>query len=749
VAAVVTALLLAVPVCAHAVPPNEVALRKALLNRGVIPRTAAPDLQELYFQSYLARKSRGNNDKPNPIAARGLKTKADGGSASGGAVAAASAVPDDNVLVLLVEFAGSDAGGAGPLHNEIADPTIADPADNTSFWIPNFSPGHYRDMLFGRATKSFTNYFLEQSGDTYLVSGEVSPEWVRVPHSEAYYGADQEYGDDNLNGPVWRVVQDAVAAAGNQVDWAKYDADKDGYVDHIMLVHAGAGQEAGGGAQGDNAIWSHSWFVNAGSGGPSGLGGVQTSNPSVWVGPYTIMPEDGTVGVFTHEFTHDLGAPDLYDTNYTGEASTGFWTLMASGSWLGDLGQPLGVSPSAEDAWTKYILGWADPAVVKAGDPKTELTLKQTSAAGTDGKVVKVELPDYQYQIDLVAPKSGTKMWWSGMGDDLNNTLTKTVSVPSGAPHLKFATWYDIEAGYDYGYVEVKDPATGAWKSLLGNLTSPAGTGYGISGASGTKWAAADYDLTAYAGKTVEMRFRYFTDGGVAQKGWAIDDVSIGGSAVYDAETDDGGWVASPTTGGWVRTGNPVTKTASRFYLAEWRQPVGFDTSMNSWYNWLGGNTAEFVAASPGMLLWYVDTRYLDNWVGVHPWAGRTLLVDAQPKLATVPYKNGPMDPKTLPLRTRIQIFDAAFSTQVPAPISLTAFGVPTTIAPQFASPAFDDSKKWYDDTYAPYFKYNRWGQTMLNAISSVKTPAAGVKITVKSGDQNSAKIAVDYSRPK
>ena len=271
-------------------------------------------------------------------------------------------------------------------------------------------------MLFGMATKSFTNYFLEQSGGTYLVSGEVSPLWVQVPHSEAYYGADQEYGDDNLNGPVWRVVQDAVAAAGNQVDWAKYDADGDGYVDHLMIIHAGAGQEAGGGAQGDSSIWSHSWFVNAGSGGPSGLGGAQTSDPNVWVGPYTIEPEDGTVGVFTHEFTHDLGAPDLYDTNYTGEASTGFWTLMASGSWLGDAGEPLGVSPSAEDAWTKYFLGWADPVVVKAGDPKAELELKQTSAAGTAGKVVKVELPDYQYQINLAAPKSGTKMWWSGHG---------------------------------------------------------------------------------------------------------------------------------------------------------------------------------------------------------------------------------------------------------------------------------------------------------------------------------------------
>ena len=279
VVAVVTALLLAAPVFAHAVPPNEVALRKALLNRGVIPRTAAPDLQELYFQSYLARKARSNNDKPNPIAARGLKAKADGGSAAEGAVSAASAVPDDNVLVLLVEFAGSDAGGAGPLHNQIPDPKLVDPADNTSYWVADFSPEHYQDMLFGTSDQ-VVHELLPRAVRRHVPGQRRGPPvWVQVPHSEAYYGADKVYGDDNLNGPVWRVVQDAVAAAGNQVDWAKYDADGDGYVDHLMIIHAGAGQEAGGGAQGDSSIWSHSWFVNAGSGGPSGLGGVPTSDP--------------------------------------------------------------------------------------------------------------------------------------------------------------------------------------------------------------------------------------------------------------------------------------------------------------------------------------------------------------------------------------------------------------------------------------------------------------------------------------
>ena len=45
--------------------------------------------------------------------------------------------------------------------------------------------------------------------------------------------------------------------------------------------------------------------------------------------------------MFAHEFAHDLGLPDNYDTSgNTGgaENSTGFWDLMSSGANIGDGG---------------------------------------------------------------------------------------------------------------------------------------------------------------------------------------------------------------------------------------------------------------------------------------------------------------------------------------------------------------------------------------------------------------------------
>jgi immune inhibitor A len=88
-----------------------------------------------------------------------------------------------------------------------------------------------------------------------------------------------------------------------------------------------------------NAIWSHSWYANVDDdSGPAGclLGGYNLPGTNLWVGDYTIQPEDGGVGVFAHEFGHDLGLPDLYDTAGGPDNGTGYWTLMSSGSWASD-----------------------------------------------------------------------------------------------------------------------------------------------------------------------------------------------------------------------------------------------------------------------------------------------------------------------------------------------------------------------------------------------------------------------------
>ena len=130
--------------------------------------------------------------------------------------------------------------------------------------------------------------------------------------------------------------------------WDRYDYDgdgnfnePDGYIDQFQSIHAGEGEETGGGAQGTNAIWSHRWYAyQSGTGpdgtGPHSFGGVRIGGSNYWIGDYAVEPENGGVGVFSHEFAHDLGLPDEYDTSgNTGgtENGTAWWTLMSQGSY--------------------------------------------------------------------------------------------------------------------------------------------------------------------------------------------------------------------------------------------------------------------------------------------------------------------------------------------------------------------------------------------------------------------------------
>jgi immune inhibitor A len=314
-------------------------------------------------------------------------------------------VGEDTIWTILAEFGDLidpvTGGTPGPVHNQIPRPDRS--VDNTTIWARDFNKAYFEKLLFSEQPRaiSMRNYYIEQSSNRYTVNGIVE-DWALVPYNEAFYGS-------NLCGSivcsfVWDFVQhganawyESQIAAGmspaeidaylSQLDvWDRYDWDgdgnfdePDGYIDHFQIVHAGEGEETGGGAQGEDAIWSHRWyaFFNLiGIVGPSPeylLGGVQIGESAYWIGDYTVEPENGGVGVFAHEFGHDLGLPDLYDTSgNTGgaENSTGFWTLYSSGSY-GNSGRPrdgIGTKPTHMSALEKLFLNWSNFAAVNFGD---------------------------------------------------------------------------------------------------------------------------------------------------------------------------------------------------------------------------------------------------------------------------------------------------------------------------------------------------------------------------------------------
>ena len=194
-------------------------------------------------------------------------------------------------------------------------------------------------------TGSFKDYWSENSYGQLTINSTVTV-WVTLPNTHDYYGPQANWKAFALA---------AITAADPYVNYSQFDNDGLGGVDGIGIIHQGPGQEETGSTL---DIWSHSSTL-------SGTYSVaQRTFDGVLVNDYTTQPEISgsgmsTIGVMCHEFGHNLGAYDFYDTDYaTGGQydGTGYWDLQASGSYNGVNGE----TPAHSNPWTKInVYGWA------------------------------------------------------------------------------------------------------------------------------------------------------------------------------------------------------------------------------------------------------------------------------------------------------------------------------------------------------------------------------------------------------
>lgn len=651
-------------------------------------------------------------------------------------------------------------GTPGPLHNQIAQPDRA--TNNSTAWREDFNRAYFQDLYFGtgKGKNSLKTYYEKTSSGRYSVDGEVA-DWVKVPYNEARYGSNY-CGQSNCSN-VWDTVKDGVTAwtegqkkAGktdaqikaqlSQYDqWDRYDFDgdgnfneSDGYIDHFQIVHAGEDESAGGGVQGTNALWAHRWYAygtQAGKTGPENnkAGGAQIGDTGIWVGDYTMQPENGGLGVFAHEYGHDLGLPDLYDTSGGGENSVGFWSLMSAGSWLGNGKDSIGDLPGDMNAWDKFQLGWLNYDVAKAATKSTH-KLGVAEYNTKDKQALLVELPKKQVKTEIVAPAEGSSQWWSNMGDDLKNTLTRSVDLTGkSSAALSLKGWWDIEAEYDFLYTEVSTDGGANWTPLAGtadgvDLPVDASGSPSLTGVSGA-WKNLNFSLDAYAGKKVDLRFRYQTDGGAGGKGFTADALTItaNGSALFTdgAENGDNGWTGK----GFSRVGNGFTKEYAQYYLAENRRYVSYDSTLKVGpYNFGFANTkpnwVEHYPYQDGLLIWQWDTSQKDNNTSQHPGAGLILPIDANAK--PMKWSDGTL------LRNKIQPYDATFSAYSTDAFTLHKNGESLFVKPKPTNLVFDDHKGKY------YYDENPTGSVKVTdtntKIKIVKEPYDGLQMTIEVG---------------
>jgi len=230
--------------------------------------------------------------------------------------------------------------------------------DNPRVNASQYTPSHYTNIYFNTTNNnSMYNFYVENSYGVFNLTGVIAGnKWYTSSQSMSYYG-DNCAGIDNCYGSqTYDMICEALTLANADVDYSQYDKDADGDIDHVLIVHA-APDEAAHHLTNPEYIWSVRWT------------GSNICWPNSFDGKVArsgvVVAEDAEMGTPAHEFGHDIGAVDLYDTAQCEGSSTwegiGEWGIMGSGNWLGS---PQGSSPSHFSAWHKYFFGWIHPTIV-------------------------------------------------------------------------------------------------------------------------------------------------------------------------------------------------------------------------------------------------------------------------------------------------------------------------------------------------------------------------------------------------
>jgi len=223
-------------------------------------------------------------------------------------------------------------------------------------------------------------------------------------------------------------------------------------------------------------------------------------------------------------------------------------TLNASIDWDNDDAY---MTPGAPPNGADYVLARTSNQQPLGADEITSISF--------DGADVLPAEP-VEWQVDSNPPtdaKTDQALFTGEPAPNLDRAIVREVRVPATNATLTFDTYYDIEGGYDYGFVQVSTNGGETWTSLANADTHSAIAGDaplrefleanvpGFTGTSGggaePVWVNETFDLSTYAGQTVLLSFRYVTDPGVEGAGWWIDNVTLGEARIADG-TSVGGW---------------------------------------------------------------------------------------------------------------------------------------------------------------------------------------------------------------
>ena len=282
---------------------------------------------------------------------------------------------------------------------------------------------------------SVADYFKEQSAGQFELDFDVVGPYT-MSNNQKYYGANDSQGND-MRAEV--MIKEACQQANAEVNFADYDWDGDGEVDQVFVLYAGKGEADGGTA---NTIWPHMYTLKEGTGSSLTLDGVviDTYACSNEIDSYGSI--EG-IGCFCHEFSHCMGFPDFYDTDYSGWFGMGDFDLMCSGSYNGATFLPAGYT-----AHEKMMCGWKEP-IVLSDSSLTVTNLQPMSKHGDTYIIYNDNHPDEYFMIEN-RQKTGFDAGYPAKGLLITHVDFDKTIWEYNIPNTKVTTSSDYYKYYHY-----------------------------------------------------------------------------------------------------------------------------------------------------------------------------------------------------------------------------------------------------------------------------------------------------------
>lgn len=393
------------------------------------------------------------------------------------------------------------------------------------------------------------DYFISQSGGVFDLQFDVVGPYTMSENYD-YYGENQWNSEtrrtEDVEERLAMLVSEAVTAAKADVsNWSQYDWNNDNELDQVFILYAGYG-EADNTDEMPNTIWPHMYYYSVAS---STDEGIDVGN-GIIVDTYACGSElqaggnISGIGTFCHEFSHCMGYPDMYDTNYDGFVGTGFYDLMCSGSYNGG-----GFCPAGYTSYEKWVAGWLTP--IELSEAMEVESMKALSEGG-DAYVIynaskKSKGIEGEYYLLENRQKKGWDAYVPGAGLLVTHIDYNRYVWECNAPNTEFdyrvfygANYYNdhervkiVKANNDEDY-EYGWPYPYNNNNSLSNTTTPAATTYNKN-SDGKKFMNIEVsDIACNTDGTISFKFGRTSSSG-------DDPVSTGDYLFYESFDQCGG----------------------------------------------------------------------------------------------------------------------------------------------------------------------------------------------------------------